>query len=178
MFHAIDETLISICEQSVTWIEEWTGLSQRWIERLLIGSFAISFLSHCIFERIIGYGYGSIWILFVCGLIVLASMIIEGQYPSTQRKTLRFTGTFYRLSWVALLILPSISILLSAIEHTTLAMVVAICSFCCVSTRVAMAYVIISSIDGERGRAAKLVWSKIKELFGTSWIPQPIRVEG
>jgi len=33
-------------------------------------------------------------------------------------------------------------------------------------------YVIATNIDGER-KSAKLAWSKIKELFGTAWIPQP-----
>ena len=28
--------------------------------------------------------------------------------------------------------------------------------------------------NGERGRRRKLSWAKIKELFGTVWIPKPL----
>jgi len=42
--------------------------------------------------------------------------------------------------------------------------------------RGAMIYITVANIDGHRGKAAQMAWNKIKELFGTSWIPQPIKV--
>jgi hypothetical protein len=37
-------------------------------------------------------------------------------------------------------------------------------------------YLCASNHDGERGKKAKMAWSKIKELFGTSWTVEPMKI--
>jgi len=39
--------------------------------------------------------------------------------------------------------------------------------------RISMAYITILDVEGEKGRAAKMSLAKLKEMFGTSWVPAP-----
>jgi hypothetical protein len=176
MFHAIDNTLLSICEQSVKFIEEWLSISQKWLERIVIAIFVIAGLIQLYLVSIQNNPYNKPWMVAFYIIMFLYAMMQEHRLPEATRKLTRITGFIVRMFWIGVMIATGLSPFFVSIGNDKVAVLYSVADTFAMGARGAMIYITVANIDGHRGKAAQMAWNKIKELFGTSWIPQPIKV--
>lgn len=172
MIQEIDDFVIEQFDKAVRFIEEWLFLSQKWVERGVMGLFAIVSLVDVFLLVMAKHEVG--WEIFA-DVILLIGMWIEHRQTKTERTLRRVSGHMSRVFWLILcLFLFVINVLPHQMDNQYL-YIYNLLTPVWGGVRALMSYVTVLDIEGLRGKAAKLSWEKLKELFSTAWVPQPQR---
>lgn len=171
MIKKLDEFIIEQVGNLVQLMQDWLFLSQKWIERGVLALFVLICLASVVMLVMAGHPIG---LEIGIDIFIFIGMLLEYHQPKTERALRRVGYPLLRIIWIAsgLLIFGTNLYPTQATNYMHI--------YYCLGTlwaltRILMAYITILDIDGERGKAAKLSWEKLKELFGTSWVPQPQR---
>jgi hypothetical protein len=150
---------------ALDWIYEWLAVSQKMIERGLIGVYATAsavlvFVSVKEKQLHILPPWG--WMLMQ--LVMIAILVSYHRDPSAVRrvKHLSKSSCMMRMYWQYIAVI----VFLPPYHLFDIALIVLD------PTWLVFLYVVAANCDGERGRRAKLAWSKLKELF--TWLPDPV----
>lgn len=160
-----DRWVITKTESVLQFLLDWLGITQKSVE---ISMIVFQVLGRTLF--ITCYGKGNMAPSLMEAMIaiyLIRFMTVLHKDASAVRKKLvsSIDGVFIRTMWQALMIM-GLSLPRGLFIDTG--------AFLSSGSMVVFLYVIVCNIDGERGRKSKMAWSKIKELFGTSWIPEPV----
>ena len=154
------------------WLYEWLSISQKVVERTLIGVYIVGSLVLVVASAMLVHSYLIPPILTILELQMVAMLIRYHRQPSTVRTALHrlYGAHLVRLFWQILALLALVN---AVSHHPTVGNVVYDFSVVVLNTTyMTFLYVVASNCDGERGRRRKLAWSKLKELF--SWLPDPV----
>lgn len=179
MIRKIDAFLIEVCETTLKFLNDWLGITQRQAERFL-HKVAMGWAGATLLVSVYQVFRESKAYLFTTFMIALTAWIINFSFKvkmrmSSQARAIdRYEGTFTRFTCLLPVLIPTIQLVIS--KKLTAYVVWNVCFGMIYLTEFVFVYVIVCNVDGERSRKAKLAWDKIKELFGTHWIPQPVGV--
>ena len=161
-----DLFLVARVMDAVEWLEGWLSFSQKRIEQTIwlasIGASVVACFYIC--SRLPS-------MLPLCAIFIPYMAWLQYRQlrmPASVRLMRLFSrrGVFNRLFWqiwiVTFLLPPHHS------WRTDIAFTVWYGLGCLFD------YVTVISSDGQRGKRRKLALEKLKELFGTAWIPQPV----
>jgi hypothetical protein len=172
MVREIDDFIIEQFDKAVRFIEEWFFLSQKWVERGVLGLFvalsAVDVFLLVMAKQTVG------WEIFADAVLFLG-MWMEYKQTKTERTARRAYGYLGRFYWI---FLCAFFFVINVVPHPMGNHYIYLYNLLTPlwgGIRILMSYVTILDIEGLRGKAAKLSWEKLKELFGTSWVPQPQR---
>lgn len=158
MISKIDDFLLEIADDYLGFCLDWFGLTKRQV--ILIHVYVAN-----IFTAVSATTYKSIWFTALIGFF---SILIVSNYhitiPSNDRDSRKIYGPLY-LAFFFMMIMPPH-------RHMFFDMSFAFFDI----NYIFVLYLCASNHDGERGRKAKMAWSKIKELFGTSWTVEPLKI--
>ena len=171
----IDQWLIARVRVALDFLFDWFGITQKLAERTLIVFFGLSnfveFVSILlkIPSAVKTHPLSWQWHLFVSSAMVV-SFWRRHRLPSAARAAESYTphAIAFRFALLAMSVFVFICFCLGWDRDLySFSVDVDAWSF------TLLFYIFATDIDGER-KSKKLAWSKIKELFGTEWIPQPI----
>ena len=95
MFNTIDTFLLENVDRAVCWIEDWTFLSKKWMERLLIIVFIISAIVEILYTT-------SPKLIGICNFVLFLNIYFSHIQPESIRKRMRVIGFTTRIIWVIL----------------------------------------------------------------------------
>jgi len=169
----LDRWLIGRVKISLDFFFDWFGITQKLVERSLIVLLGFSVFIETA-SRLLNapetrtYTYR--WYDKIAGVVMIIMLWRLHKMPTAERvareQTVfsvlwRFSGNVLSLLSIVIFILENPLTLFSFSVDIQVWLITI------------FLYVIATdTIEGER-KSAKLAWSKIKELFGTAWIPQP-----
>lgn len=157
----MDGWVLARVESFLRWVNEWLGVSTSGVEVVLIVTFVFGRIAECVTRR------GVDWRDVICDALGLFAMVDMRRLPSVVRM-LWFRSVICFIIRCSLICLLAISLCIVLVIHKEIIDLVGNAVY------TLFLYVIGATIDGQRGRRAKLAWSKIKELFGGAWwIPAP-----
>jgi hypothetical protein len=150
------------------WLYEWLFISQKVVERILIGTYVSGNLLEL--AGIIKHEFAMpLWLEVVVTCYLTGWLWGLHKKPCAARKALFHTDRIavpLRTWWTIPVLIDSVTAFSGKIFDIGNCMeVVAFAS---------IMYVFSVNSDGERGRKAKIAWNKVIELFGTQWMPQPV----
>lgn len=169
---SVDNFVIEQFDKAVKFLHDWLFISQKWLER--------GVMIFCLLDvgLLLKAHHTLGWEIFA-DVILFIGMWVEYREPKTARTLRRATGVFGRVYWLFLCLFFGAANILSNYLGTEngnryIYLYDTLTPLWCVA-RVLMSYITVLDVDGERGKAAKLSWQKLKELFGVEWVPQPQR---
>lgn len=158
-----DDWVLDNTQIVLGWVDDWLALSQRRVERILVVLYIVTRVAFEIacFSDI---SHAPLWIEVSISILMVWAVLARFRLPQAVRVAYRVTEMPWRMVWWALIVMGCIQIFSDKLPGVLLT--VNECIFA------AILYVTVSCVGGERGRKAKMAWSKLKELF--SWLPEPI----
>lgn len=180
MVQKFDAFLIEVCETSLNFLNGLVGITQRQVEKTLHKT-ALGWAGLTILVSVYQTRQSKAYILTVL-LVALNMWLMDFGFKvkmrsSNQARALdRYEGAWIRFCSLLPTFLPAFQIAVSAFKGWSASTVWNLCFGMIYVTEFVFVYVIVCNVEGEKGRQAKMAWDKIKELFGTEWIPQPVGV--
>jgi hypothetical protein len=177
MIKTIDDFVIDRFDGTVQFAQDWLFLSQRQIERgVMILYVLISLLS----ISLLVLAKHTFTIEIFADSFLFLGMWFEYKQSSRARTLRRISQWGNRICWlVCWLFIFGVSICPTPTPATRYMHIYYVLGPIWAGLRTMMTYITVLDVDGVRGRAAKLSWEKLKELFGTTpWVPQPQGEEG
>lgn len=160
---SIDLGLLRLTLAATRLLWEWAGIARRRVEQGLIVVYVAIFTMVNLLDR-------QRWAI---AFVVLVGFVMWRQHrePETRRmyRLLSIAGIASRVV-MDLLLLPLVAILLLCPPFHWRYALNGIANLAFLGFNYV---VVLPNDDGERGRKSKLAAAKLKEMFGTSWIPQP-----
>ena len=169
MLREIDDFVIEQLDKAVSFIEEWLFLSQKWLERGVLGMFLALSCVDVFLLTIAKHNVG--WEVFA-DIVLFISMVAEHKQTKAGRTVRRTDGLSFRMAWFFMFGLFFIRSLITTRPMGAMYLY-SLLTPTWFGIRLLMSYVTILDIEGLRGKAARLSWEKLKKLFGTSWVPAP-----
>ena len=161
----VDVRTLYAAQCVLVWLVEWLSVSQRKLERVVIFSYLIT---EPVYLRM--KPASSMW--FVVLVEIIWGALLFGWHRHTDKerwqRLLAADGSGLRVFYLAcwLLLLAS----LYPARHEAWVFVEAFAS----GLRLAALYFTSLPESGQPGRRRRLALDKVKAMFGTSWMPQPV----
>jgi hypothetical protein len=154
----LDDFLLERADDYLAFCLDWFGLTKRQV--VLIHVYITTIVSMI---GIITYRH----VFFTCAMTLISSFIVLMYHvaPQSTDRIQRIINAIIRSCFLFIFITP---------PHPHLFFDMSF-AFYNVSF-MAIDYLCASNHDGERGKKVKMAWSKIKELFGTSWAVEPMKI--
>jgi hypothetical protein len=162
----IDLTLLIVAKRIVDMLYDWMAIRRRWVEWAL----AVTYMG--------AFAVASFWQRDWSGVALAGFVGLTMWYEIRKPKTVRMMRLVDIVSicarvLVTLMVGFFVTLMVLAPPHRLVDIPYAISQMAYLGF---MYVTVLPDRDGERGRKAKMAFSKLKELFGTSWVPQPVPV--
>jgi hypothetical protein len=161
-----DSWVRNCVKDALDWLNEWFSISQKMVERTLIGIYAIAsvmmisgvYISHLHTSYVWIWAILQLWMIFILYMYHIDS--------STMRriKHNNSISALSRMTWYFLILFAA----LPPYKQWLMDIGLPISDM----TFLLVLYVVSVNSDGQRGRKRKLALAKLKELF--SWLPEPV----
>jgi hypothetical protein len=170
LLHAYDEWCYKRLEAILLWMEEWFSISQSAVEQFLILLYVILELAGSIYDvhSFLHHRYG----LTAAVALSMGTMMyfLHRRPPAFRQISRQNIVSFYMRVFLqvfvvefsilnALLPLHQLGTYLTSLQYYVWTV---------------FFYIMDISSNGTPGRRRKLALAKLKELFGTSWVPKPV----
>lgn len=183
MFTKLDNFIIERFETTIQFLNDWLGITQSWIEKMTIAAYvltvSVTFTVAMIAPKKVIPNRPAVFDGFLIAVLLMTFIWVfflllkQHRMPTATRRVMRTEKLFQRMNWLFWTVWNGT---LGTRGNTTVAMwIVSIGVILFYGLIAAMSYEIVCNIEGDRARKAKLAWDKIKELFGTQWLPVPVR---
>lgn len=161
---AIDNFLIRITKSVLDFLNDWLSISQKQVEKFLIGVFAV------LLVPIVVTGASKIMMIFfgIMLPIILIGMFTRHSLTASLRNKWRIENYGYRVFNTLLVIVFGADFAVTSFHNFIW--------FAAFMALIIFDYTIVCVIDGERGRKRKMTLNEITKMFGTEWIEKPISV--
>ncbi|HEX5426582.1 MAG TPA: hypothetical protein VFW94_23745 [Candidatus Acidoferrales bacterium] len=173
----LDRCLLVLIERCMQFLNDWAGVSQDAAELFLARVCGILVIPMCLSTLLdvkMGYFDGGIVAVWTLGwtLWTLGTMRDERRRGNTSRRLSREAHFIIRIGWIGLIGFDAMCGVLP--PHSGFVDCYFISATFFALFRTAALYVNVCFVDGDRARKTKLAWQKLKELFGTEWMPAPV----
>jgi len=176
-FIRYDHWCLGNTRATLLWIEEWLSLSQRRIEYMMILFYGFTAGISVVVSAIRPYGSSLVGMSIFMFALIVWSMFRMSNVPDVVRK--HRSNDDISLIRLALQILMWGAVVWEVVVfHRTHAPIVDLAEPARNVDYVLFVYSISVSTKGEKGRRRKLALEKLKELFGTDWMPKPLGAHG
>lgn len=143
-------------------LEELFSISQKHAERGMIAFYLVLVASP-------PYRTKMSFPIQMCGACLVASLMwVQHRRPEALRERARLDPTVYACARIIIQFLFGSLFVFDLVSPDR-----AIAAAASQAVYLIFYYMIDITSNGERGRRRKLAWAKIKELFGTEWMPKP-----
>ena len=169
---AYDRWCLDRVEALLKSLEEWFSISQKRAEQGMIAIYTVLSVVGCFTLKTLPLSVRCESFVVFLGLAWLMYVTMHRR-SAWERRLLRYMkiGPVYRM-FLQMIILYTMAINLFASPHYPSDLITAAAQLVfllfCLSTCICS--------DGKRGRKRKLALAKLKELFGSEWIPKPVSV--
>ena len=163
----IDDMILNGLDAAVVWCIEWFSWSRKWIERVLIGACAVTDYVNLSIMPPSMPGWAAV--LFLLPLLVT---LVSLHASTPRQRGLRRHDTTLCVARVGYVVLGILVTALVICTHSwsrthawdTASGLTGILTFDMVAL----------GNEGDPGKRRKIALTKLKELFGSSWIPEPL----
>lgn len=160
MLTAFDDWVLRRTDSTLDFLLDWFSISQKFVERVLIGLFALSGIYDIAATASEGRAFPT-WAIIILYFGMGLVMLSDHNASTSERAVCRTIRRGSRLGWLMVVILAALPpYRLSDLGYVLSRLAV-----------YAFLYVYVSNCNGKRGRKRKMAWSKLKELF--TWLPEP-----
>jgi len=150
---------LSKVRATLLWLEEWLSLSQNEVEKVMMFIYLI-----CGIMNSVG-SIDNISIMFMGWIMYSLHKNPDVNRAGIEHSPIAATGRPLVQIWTLCMI---VTYLVPPIRTKDVIASIQVVDYLLFS------YLVSVSTKGDPGRRRKLAWSKIKELFGTKWLPEPI----
>lgn len=181
MFTKLDNFIIERFETTIQFLNDWMGITQSFLEKATIGAYVcttvITFAVMAITPPAKHVSKTFSW--FVTAMVLFTfiaqffDLLKQHRSPKVMRIIRRFRERPRRIGWIFWTVWNCVLEVRGNDSYLTWIVSIGVIVFFALIA--AMSYETVCNIEGDRGRKAKLAWDKVKELFGTQWLPVPVR---